>query len=41
LALTFDEIIEVVLGPPLIQSRVERVPGGPLADALSDGQCGA
>src|SRR6266436_4071678 len=28
LALTFDEIIEVVLGQPLIQSRVERVTGG-------------
>src|SRR5438094_10644332 len=28
LALTFDEIIEVVLGQPLIQSRVEWVTGG-------------
>ena len=28
LTLTFDEIIEVVLGQPLIQSRVEWVTGG-------------
>src|SRR5246127_3200719 len=35
LTLTFDEIIEVVLGQPLIQSRVESVTGGPSENSSS------